>query len=725
MASDRGKWETVVTKKKGQVSKSDVKKAKKNFVDNFSQHKAEFKNPLEEAETIYSAAFGEKSSQSNKENNDPDSKYPSFHPMEGQKKGTQQNSPKKQKQKKHKIAKPSPLEGIEDKIKELSLEELSLVISNVEEKFPNHSLVWLKEVASWLQKQFPGPAEKDLMLSSQPKGFPLCSVDSDVKKALLELLKKSTDQSIEMLFCYCITKMIEELQQGKLTIGLRILIQVIVSHSPKVLITKLDDVLSGKSTSQESFLAVIWAYSQNMSDFKAGIKVWWAVMMPLLKVSTHAPHVVQYIEDLIRKHEKGKINDSMIDAKEFYEILVVVFSSKSQLANSPRLKERFDTLYPTFKRMYFSDKPEGTNRNKFKRLLTMLMTDDDAMQAEKFPNDVKCPLQSGSEDESVLWGYIYDNSEDVRNELLKSRKYASKNVLQEKAFAFLTDLRHIKRKGHGSKVGFAECYEVCSKFQSEKMTRKDSKSSLWKLTKYTLFAMLAFIAIDVYTSKGYKGSRTESIAVNAGINSHVEASLVQLEGMVGVVARWSRDNVPKYYAKVAPYVDPVIETSWEYTTKISKAIYEYSKPALDVISKYMEKLFEKIDELMPVYRDRIVSHASTAWNAIVPTVKHHINCTVAFITTNVPIAVDHTSRVLTSTCTWVYELYPPFFDKMAMHSHCALHCVRDYVNKAWQTFVDYGPVAIELSVDSFRLTVATLQSYFADGQLWLQNALRY
>ena len=32
--------------------------------------------------------------------------------------------------------------------------------------------------------------------------------------------------------------------------------------------------------------------------------------------------------------------------------------------------------------MYFSDKPEGANRNKFKRLLTMLMTDNDEMQAE-------------------------------------------------------------------------------------------------------------------------------------------------------------------------------------------------------------------------------------------------------------------------------------------------------------------------------------------------------
>ena len=44
MASSHGKWETVVTKRKGPVSKSDVKKAKKTFIDNASSSKAEFKS---------------------------------------------------------------------------------------------------------------------------------------------------------------------------------------------------------------------------------------------------------------------------------------------------------------------------------------------------------------------------------------------------------------------------------------------------------------------------------------------------------------------------------------------------------------------------------------------------------------------------------------------------------------------------------------------------------
>lgn len=44
MASNQGKWETVVTKKKGPVSRSDVKKAKQIFLDNASSLKAEFKS---------------------------------------------------------------------------------------------------------------------------------------------------------------------------------------------------------------------------------------------------------------------------------------------------------------------------------------------------------------------------------------------------------------------------------------------------------------------------------------------------------------------------------------------------------------------------------------------------------------------------------------------------------------------------------------------------------
>ena len=71
-------------------------------------------DPLEEAETIYAAAFKSK----DLKEKDAKDKYPSFHQVDGQKKGTkaQLSSPKKQKKSGPKAQKPSPLDGIEEKI---------------------------------------------------------------------------------------------------------------------------------------------------------------------------------------------------------------------------------------------------------------------------------------------------------------------------------------------------------------------------------------------------------------------------------------------------------------------------------------------------------------------------------------------------------------------------------------------------------------------------------
>ena len=45
-------------------------------------------------------------------------------------------------------------------------------------------------------------------------GFPANLLQPDVKKELQELLKQSNEQSLEMLFCYCITLLLDELHQG-------------------------------------------------------------------------------------------------------------------------------------------------------------------------------------------------------------------------------------------------------------------------------------------------------------------------------------------------------------------------------------------------------------------------------------------------------------------------------------------------------------------------------
>lgn len=45
-------------------------------------------------------------------------------------------------------------------------------------------------------------------------GFPLSSVGSEVKTELIDLFKKCSENSIELVLCFCITMMIDEFQQG-------------------------------------------------------------------------------------------------------------------------------------------------------------------------------------------------------------------------------------------------------------------------------------------------------------------------------------------------------------------------------------------------------------------------------------------------------------------------------------------------------------------------------
>merc|ERR1711977_544829 len=74
MAGVGGKWETVVSKKKGHVSKSDVKKAQQKFIDGENVPKQETMDPLKLDKTQYASAFDDQS-------HSEEEKYPSRVPL--------------------------------------------------------------------------------------------------------------------------------------------------------------------------------------------------------------------------------------------------------------------------------------------------------------------------------------------------------------------------------------------------------------------------------------------------------------------------------------------------------------------------------------------------------------------------------------------------------------------------------------------------------------------
>eukprot|EP00794_Sanderia_malayensis_P004621 gene4621-5228_t len=729
MSSEHGKWETVVNKKKGQVSKNDVRKAKERFRENPMHAKADYKNPLEEGDTIYSAVFDNTQA---KENKKPEEKYPSFHHAEPNKKGNVSPGKQLPKQKKHPKPKPCPLADAKQKIEKLNGETLSEIIKTVQDRFPSHCLVWLKEVALWLQKELAGPAEKDLMLSSQPKGFPENLLTGSIRDQLKSLLKKSTDQSFEMLFCFGITQML-----SKSTIGIRILMQLLIERLPKVLISKMDEVLSGKAISQESFLVVIWAYSQSYGDLSTGIKVWWKVMHPVLRVGTHAPHIVNYIEELLKRHAGAKFPSPVLDGKQFLDVLSIVFSNKSPLANMQGLKQRFERMYPTLKRMYFSDKPEQTAVDRFKFLLQTVVIDDPLLQLEVLHLLISClsydpncfgfwlkNLEKYLKPSSVLWGHIHDHFNDVHKEIYSKKKYKDRSFIQRQSEQFFAQLLDIKRKGFGSKVGFADCYNICQQFQRKTPTTTRSRLTMLNILKYMFLGMLAFTAFDLYCSSGYKGSRTESVATNLGIDAHASAVFIQLEKGAAVMGHWSKQNIHPYYAQVHAYLEPTMELAWNHTVRISNSAYEFSKPALEYLSKTTQVVLVKIDEVLPGYMDKVSENAKSLWDYVFPTIHHYISTASAFISTNAPIVIDNVSKSLSAAIQWTYQLHPSFFDSALMYCNSAVNCLKQYAADVWGLLVVYTPIVMEACVRYVNVISEAIQDCVATGQVWLQNMLR-
>ena len=62
-----------------------------------------------------------------------------------------------------------------------------------------------------------------------------------------------------------------------------------------------------------------------------------------------------------------------------------------------------------------------------------------------------------------------------------------------------------------------------------------------------------------------------------------------------------RTTAPKYYAKISPYVDPVLEKTGHYSRVTMTAIYKHSKPVRDFANTHIPPLLQKVGRLRISY----------------------------------------------------------------------------------------------------------------------------
>jgi len=301
---------------------------------------------------------------------------------------------------------------------------------------------------------------------------------------------------------------------------------------------------------------------------------------------------------------------------------------------------------------------------------------------------------------SFLLKYIKENSATVNEKIGKGRKYREYRPLATASQKIIANLDQANEKGRfEKKPGFRECRKICVYFVQTEMARRKETSFLWKLVKYTFILTCLVVAIDLYTSKGYQGSKSSVFMKKYNLEKKMIVSYNYVQGKTNELTGCVMTHAPKYYAKVSPYVEPVMEKTCHYTKVALDVIYVHSKPLRDFTNKNLPPLLEKITYFVRRQYEIITSYLLDVYNTYSPIVQESVLNAYDWLVVSIPLAYNHTLNTLVILKHTIYNLNPELFDKAAV-----------IINDAIAYVIKMVPVVVE------RGRECVLQ-----GQGWMQQ----
>ncbi|XP_064115342.1 transmembrane protein 214-B-like [Macrobrachium nipponense] len=488
-------------------------------------------------------------------------------------------------------------------------------------RFLDSPLIWLKDLASYLNVRINPVRQPDPVFKGQDPSYPASRLSSKVKQLLLSTLSQCSDTVLASFHKHCITNMVQEQIKGLSVAGYKLFLQILSMHRPHVGIVHLQSYCELRQSIQNqtpTCLSLLWAVGQpGINNFGIGLRIWMELMVPLIGLKNYSAYVVDYGCDVFSGGGGGGTEEyaDVLGVREFFSILDFTWCSSGSLAK-PVQRQLF-ALYPKVKTTAFTSNPEVVLRNFFPSFLRRLNVD----APEQLKTELRtCLVQCLMQDPHCwsVWSQLYLKHLPQSAILLKhlvaevdmlSQSSKPNKVEIQKMLKCFSEANKQMTHKIDSVPGLGDATEATNELLSllrrVKTSKKSSGPRFWSIL---VVVLIIGIIWDIKSAGSFYGSKVGLTLERAGLIPYVEAFGRSLRFVTIQVYRWCVHNIPFYYSKGCDLAEPYLLLVWSWF----EVAVAYFWAGLESAVKYIPIMKESFDKSLPGLSTSVSHYANAA-----------------------------------------------------------------------------------------------------------------
>ncbi|CAN8025177.1 unnamed protein product [Ixodes persulcatus] len=524
-------------------------------------------------------------------------------------------------------------------LSQLEGDEIAQLMAEVELRFPSTPLLWLKDLAAFLNKRLEHTPESP-NLAEHPTGFPLSGVSSGVRAQLRAAM---SNKALHGLFWeHCLSNLLTDFAKGLPTMGYRLCLQTMASEHPEVVTSRMQKLVELRSKNQQKqpqCLLVLWAACQaGLSDLSKGLAVWMDLLLPVAGVRPYAALVVDYLSNLLERHPSKVAGLGDQGVRQLFAILDLAFGGS--LPVSPKQQETLLALYYKFKELSYAGRREKVLHKYFPSYLRRLGGNKrhSSLDAELLSSLVECL----SQDEQT---YRVWRSTHYQLQLVPSRWRSLEFLISLSSSCRLTpETRVTRRPVLAGTVPFLRSTSAVPSFYPNiescpiLLKKMSGRGFPWFLVLVTLAAAVGTLVVwDVQGS--FQRSRTRQLLKDAGLLSHLEPAIAKGAVYWQDGLSWVGTQAPRLYKRTCEQFGPTLDAVWVQALASAAWAWDRAAPARDWLCKQGLPLLQWGDEWVPFCAATVLRAAHEAWATV--------GVGVSWLLTNLVTGAQLTSAWLT------------------------------------------------------------------------------